>query len=143
MPFRSKAQQRFMFATMPDTAREWAHETKNMKKLPEHVRHRKHAFFTAFRQELIEKHAGVLGFLAKRPFAALQAGMFGAATMPAAYEGFQRGMSGEKTRYLQASKYGPSDSFSQNFHEALPHDADWGERRRMSLHYNRRALGGA
>jgi len=108
-----------------------------------HVQHRKYAFLMGFREELLVKQAGVLGFIAKRPFAALQAGAFGAATVPAAYEGFQRGMSGEKTRYLQASKYGPSDSFYQNFHEALPHDADGGERRRMSLHYNRRALGGA
>lgn len=38
MPFKSKAQQRFMFATMPETAHEWAHETKNIKKLPEKVK---------------------------------------------------------------------------------------------------------
>jgi len=41
MPFKSKAQQRFMFAAedrgeVPDgTARRWAHETKSIKKLPE------------------------------------------------------------------------------------------------------------
>lgn len=44
MPFKSKAQQRFMFAAeergdIPKgTAREWAHKTKNIKKLPEHVK---------------------------------------------------------------------------------------------------------
>ena len=42
MPFKSKAQQRFMFAAeergdVPKgTAEEWAHKTKNIKKLPEH-----------------------------------------------------------------------------------------------------------
>lgn len=41
MPFKSKAQQRFMFAAeargeLPKgKALEWAHETKNIKKLPE------------------------------------------------------------------------------------------------------------
>jgi hypothetical protein len=34
MPFKSKAQQRFMFATMPKTAKEWARKTKFMKSLP-------------------------------------------------------------------------------------------------------------
>jgi len=34
MPFKSKAQQKFMFATMPKTAKKWAAETKNMKSLP-------------------------------------------------------------------------------------------------------------
>jgi len=35
MPFQSKAQQRFMFATMPITARKWADETPDIKKLPQ------------------------------------------------------------------------------------------------------------
>lgn len=35
MPFKSKAQQRFMFATMPEEARRWAKETPNIKDLPE------------------------------------------------------------------------------------------------------------
>lgn len=34
MPFRSKAQQRFMFATMPTTAKRWAEHTPDMKSLP-------------------------------------------------------------------------------------------------------------
>ena len=34
MPFKSKAQQGYMFATMPKTAKKWAAETKNMKSLP-------------------------------------------------------------------------------------------------------------
>lgn len=37
MPFKSKAQQRFMFATMPKTAEKWAKETPSIKKLPQHV----------------------------------------------------------------------------------------------------------
>jgi hypothetical protein len=49
MPFKSKAQQRFMFAAeergdVPKgTAREWAHKTKSIKKLPERVHHKKSA----------------------------------------------------------------------------------------------------
>jgi hypothetical protein len=35
MPFKSKAQQKYMFATMPKTAKKWAHETKDIKSLPE------------------------------------------------------------------------------------------------------------
>lgn len=35
MPFKSKAQQRFMFATNPAKAKEWAKETPNIKALPE------------------------------------------------------------------------------------------------------------
>ena len=38
MPFKSKAQQRFMYATMPKTAEKWAHETPNIKGLPQHVK---------------------------------------------------------------------------------------------------------
>lgn len=44
MPFKSKAQQRFMFSAesrgeLPKgTARRWAHHTKDIKKLPEHVK---------------------------------------------------------------------------------------------------------
>lgn len=44
MPFKSKAQQRFMYAAeergdVPaGTADRWAKETKNIKKLPEHVK---------------------------------------------------------------------------------------------------------
>lgn len=38
MPFKSKAQQRFMFATQPKTAEKWAKETPNMKKLPQKVK---------------------------------------------------------------------------------------------------------
>lgn len=40
-PFKSKAQQRFMFATMPEKAKEWAHETTNIKGLPEKLWKRK------------------------------------------------------------------------------------------------------
>lgn len=35
VPFQSKAQQRYMFATMPETAKRWAAHTPDIKKLPE------------------------------------------------------------------------------------------------------------
>lgn len=38
MPFKSKAQQRFMFATQPKTAEKWAEETPNIKSLPQKVK---------------------------------------------------------------------------------------------------------
>jgi hypothetical protein len=38
MPFKSKAQQRFMFATMPKTAEKWAKHTSDIKGLPQHVK---------------------------------------------------------------------------------------------------------
>ncbi len=37
MPFKSQAQRRWMFWKMPSKAREWAAETPDIKKLPEHV----------------------------------------------------------------------------------------------------------
>lgn len=40
MPFRSKRQQRLFFATMPETAKEWASKT-DFSKLPEKVRKKK------------------------------------------------------------------------------------------------------
>ena len=38
MPFKSKAQQKFMFAKHPKIAKEFAEATPNIKKLPEHVK---------------------------------------------------------------------------------------------------------
>lgn len=35
MPFKSKAQQRFMFSQHPKIAKRWARETPRMKSLPE------------------------------------------------------------------------------------------------------------
>lgn len=35
MPFKSKAQQRFMFAKHPEMAKKWAEHTPDMKSLPE------------------------------------------------------------------------------------------------------------
>ena len=35
MPFKSKAQQKYMFAKMPKTAKKWAKKTSNMKSLPD------------------------------------------------------------------------------------------------------------
>ena len=39
MPFKSQAQQRWMFARHPEMATRWAAETPNMKRLPDHVKH--------------------------------------------------------------------------------------------------------
>lgn len=39
MPFRSKAQQRLLFAKHPAMAKRWAAETPNMQALPNHVKH--------------------------------------------------------------------------------------------------------
>ena len=50
MPYKSKAQQRFMFAAEKrgdvedGTAERWAKETPDMKKLPERVKARKAAY---------------------------------------------------------------------------------------------------
>ena len=38
MPFKSKAQQRWMFATHPEMAKRWAEVTPDIKDLPQHVR---------------------------------------------------------------------------------------------------------
>lgn len=37
MPFKSKAQAKWMFANKPEMAEKWAKHTKNMKKLPKRV----------------------------------------------------------------------------------------------------------
>ena len=41
MPFRSKAQQRFMFARHPRIARRWAKHTKSFKRLPNRVKRKR------------------------------------------------------------------------------------------------------
>jgi hypothetical protein len=41
MPFKSKAQARYMFARHPEIALEFAHKTKSIKKLPEHSKKKK------------------------------------------------------------------------------------------------------
>jgi len=41
MPFKSKAQQKFMFARMPKIAKLWAKHTKNIKSLPKRVKKKK------------------------------------------------------------------------------------------------------
>lgn len=41
MPFKSKAQQRYMFAKEPAIAREMASKTPSIKKLPEHKKKKK------------------------------------------------------------------------------------------------------
>lgn len=40
MPFRSKQQQKFMFATLPELAKEWAKKT-DFSKIPKKVRKKK------------------------------------------------------------------------------------------------------
>jgi len=35
MPFKSKAQARYMFAKMPETAKKWAEHTPNLRALPD------------------------------------------------------------------------------------------------------------
>lgn len=63
MPFKSKAQQRLFFVKEkrgelpPGTAKRWAHETKSIKKLPEHVKKEKNMKKRAF-SEALEKTAG-------------------------------------------------------------------------------------
>lgn len=39
MPFKSKAQERFMFAKKPKLAKEFASKTPNMKSLPAKIHH--------------------------------------------------------------------------------------------------------
>ena len=41
MPFKSKAQAKYMFAKHPEIAKEFADKTPNIKKLPEHVKKKK------------------------------------------------------------------------------------------------------
>jgi hypothetical protein len=43
MPFKSKRQMRWMFANHPEMAKRWAHETPDIKHLPDHVEARKEA----------------------------------------------------------------------------------------------------
>ena len=38
MPFKSKAQEKFLFANKPEMAKEWADETPNIKSLPNKVK---------------------------------------------------------------------------------------------------------
>ena len=56
MPFKSKAQQRYMFAAEargdvePGTAERWAKETKNIKGLPEKAKSAKKAAYNRLRR---------------------------------------------------------------------------------------------
>lgn len=43
MPFKSKAQARYMFKKNPKVAKEFASKTKSIKKLPEKVKGKKNA----------------------------------------------------------------------------------------------------
>ena len=60
MPFKSKSQQRFMFAAedrgeVPEgTAARWAHHTKDIKHLPEHKRKKKAADLATLAAECVQ-----------------------------------------------------------------------------------------
>jgi len=41
MPFKSKQQEKWMFATKPEMAKQWAKETPNQKTLPKKVKKKK------------------------------------------------------------------------------------------------------
>lgn len=41
MPFKSKAQQGYMFVHHPELAKEWAEKTVNMKNLPKYAKKKK------------------------------------------------------------------------------------------------------
>jgi hypothetical protein len=41
MPFKSKAQAKYMFAKHPEIAKEFADKTPSIKRLPEHVKKKK------------------------------------------------------------------------------------------------------
>lgn len=41
MPFKSKAQEKWMFANKPKMAKQWADETPNIKALPEKLKKKK------------------------------------------------------------------------------------------------------
>lgn len=41
MPFKSKAQMRWMFAKHPKMAKRWAKETRSIKRLPNRVKRKK------------------------------------------------------------------------------------------------------
>lgn len=59
MPFQSKSQQRFLFATAPATAKRWAAHTPDMKNLPEKKKKK------PAEADAEEKKAFVVAFLAK------------------------------------------------------------------------------
>jgi len=103
-------------------------------------------FVGGFGRELLEKRAFLgkaLGMISKYPFLSLTAGMAGLEGGSAAYQGFKGGLSGEKPRYLAGSKYGPSDAFYTNYHEALPHELPAHARKAVSAHYNPATFGGS
>lgn len=56
MPFKSKAQARFMFSQHPEIAQEFADKTKSIKKLPEHVNNKKSGAHKMKEHEKKERH---------------------------------------------------------------------------------------
>ena len=100
-------------------------------------------FVGGFAGELVEKRAFVgkaLSAIAKRPLSALVIGGAGLTAGMAAHEGFKAGLGGDRPRYLQASRYGPSAAFYTNYHDALPHNLSSGEEARLSENFPRSSL---
>jgi len=54
MPFKSRSQVKFMFATHPKIAKEFAKHTKSMKKLPEHIFDKANKAFKKKKEKLEE-----------------------------------------------------------------------------------------
>ena len=88
----------------------------------------------------LEKLAGALSFLAKHPLMGANIAFTGAAAIPAAYAGAREGMSGNASRVLRASKFGPSEAFYSNFHDVLPHQLTPAQERHLSLRYRPEAF---
>ena len=94
MPFKSQAQRRWMFAAedrgeVPEgTAERWAHHTKDMKHLPEHIRHKKSALdayvevLANSAASLILKEAGMMGGMMSMARGALGQGAGGGVKPP-------------------------------------------------------------
>lgn len=84
MPFKSKAQQKWMFANHPEMAKRWADHTPDIKKLPETVDTEKKSYVTAAElgkmaaDNLVTAGAGGLGALA----GAGLGGLYGAFSTP-------------------------------------------------------------
>ena len=84
MPFKSKAQQKWMFANHPEMAKRWADHTPDIKKLPETVDTEKKSYVTAAQlgkmaaDNLVTAGAGGLGALA----GAGLGGLYGALATP-------------------------------------------------------------
>ena len=99
------------------------------------------AFIAGFTSELLEKQA-VLGTLVKAlpTDVKLMAAMGGYSAAEGGIEGFKRGISGDKPRFLQASKFGPSAAFYTNYHDDMPHENTPHQNRALSRSYHENAF---